>query len=87
MEEDLDVYKKTLKKYEELVPTLPRRKGWMTDQLVQYKGFWLAPTSPLKVVILMEDGHFKPQPTDIFLSTFPKSGTTWLKALIFATIN
>ncbi|KAK4835300.1 hypothetical protein QYF36_008036 [Acer negundo] len=84
---DLDAYQKTLKRFEELVPTLPRRKGWMTNDLVQYQGFWLTPTSPLKVVILMEDGHFKPQPTDIFLSTFPKSGTTWLKALIFATIN
>ncbi|OMO72739.1 hypothetical protein COLO4_27483 [Corchorus olitorius] len=74
------------KKYRELLPTLPIGKGWMTEHVVQYQGFWLMPDLSLKPLWWIHD-EFKVQPTDIFLASAPKTGTTWLKALIFATIN
>ncbi|KAE8672324.1 epidermis-specific secreted glycoprotein EP1-like [Hibiscus syriacus] len=58
----------------------------MTEHLVQYQGFWLTPTMGLKTLMWIQY-HFKPRPSDIFLATSPKTGTTWLKALIFATVN
>lgn len=79
-------YQKTIKRFEELVASLPKGKGWMTEHLVYYKGCWLTAYGALKGLMFIQD-HFKAQPTDIFLATFPKCGTTWLKALIFATMN
>ncbi|XVF17327.1 hypothetical protein REPUB_Repub10bG0111000 [Reevesia pubescens] len=78
-------YQKTCKKFDEMLPTLPKVEGWWLDQHVQYQGFWL-PSSCLRGSLLIHD-HFKPPPTDIILSTSPKCGTTWLRALIFAIIN
>ncbi|XWS44999.1 hypothetical protein CRYUN_Cryun15aG0098100 [Craigia yunnanensis] len=80
-----DGYQKTCKKFDEMLPTLPKGEGWWAEQLVQYQGFWL-PSFCLRGNLLIHD-HFKPRPTDIILSTSPKCGTTWLRALIFATIN
>ncbi|XVE56769.1 hypothetical protein DITRI_Ditri04bG0037500 [Diplodiscus trichospermus] len=85
-EKDLDLIQKTYKRYRETLPTLPVGNGWMTEHLVHYQGFWLGPKAALKGIMWIQD-HFKPRPSDIFLATFPKTGTTWLKALTFATIN
>ncbi|KAB2020404.1 hypothetical protein ES319_D07G066900v1 [Gossypium barbadense] len=83
---DSDLIQKTDERYRETLPNLPKGKGWITEHLVQYQGFWLTPNAALKILMWVQD-HFKPRPTDIFLASFPKSGTTWLKALIFATVN
>ncbi|GMI98630.1 sulfotransferase 16, CORONATINE INDUCED-7, SULFOTRANSFERASE 16, ARABIDOPSIS SULFOTRANSFERASE 5A [Hibiscus trionum] len=64
---------------------LPTGRGWMSEHLVQYQGFWLSPKG-LKNLMWLQD-HFNPRPTDIFLASLPKTGTTWLKALVFATVN
>ncbi|KAG8373655.1 hypothetical protein BUALT_Bualt11G0046800 [Buddleja alternifolia] len=54
-------------------------------RLVKYDGFWF----PVRVfrAILSTQKYFKAKHTDIILSTLPKSGTTWLKALTFAIVN
>uniref|UniRef100_A0A2N9J6L4 Sulfotransferase n=1 Tax=Fagus sylvatica TaxID=28930 RepID=A0A2N9J6L4_FAGSY len=76
---------KTLNEYKEKISTLPRRQGWMSDQVHQYQGFWH--TFLYLEGLLSAQEHFKPQPNDIILSSTPKSGTTWLKALSFDIVT
>lgn len=52
----------------------------------QYQGFWFWPELMIPGVMAAQD-HFVPRPTDILICTAPKVGTTWLKALAFATLN
>ena len=64
----------------DLISTLPRRGGW-AKPLVLYRNYWLNPER-LKHIIPVKE-HFKPHRNDIILTTYPKCGTTWLKALAF----
>ncbi|GFP81451.1 cytosolic sulfotransferase 5 [Phtheirospermum japonicum] len=62
-----------------LLQTLDQQKNWDGCPLVEYNGFWL----PLRFFrsILSTLKQFKPENNDLLLASFPKSGTTWLKAL------
>ncbi|CDY07395.1 BnaA07g24740D [Brassica napus] len=64
-----------------LISSLPWNKDFIGN-LYKYKGCWYYPNT-LQGVLNFEKG-FKPQETDIILASFPKSGTTWLKALTIA---
>ncbi|XP_059639499.1 cytosolic sulfotransferase 12-like [Cornus florida] len=79
-------YEATYQKYSEALQTLPKERGWITEHLVQYQGYWLSPKSALKGVLLVQH-HFKARPTNIFLSANMKCGTTWIRTLMFATMN
>lgn len=69
----------------ELISTLPKDKGWVASNIYNYQGFW-CPVRHLQGVISCQN-HFQPQDSDIFLVTVPKSGTTWLKALVFSLVH
>ncbi|GKV25222.1 hypothetical protein SLEP1_g34692 [Rubroshorea leprosula] len=71
---------------QEMISSLPRARGLVPfKDLCQYQGFWVDLIG-LEGVILAQQ-HFQAQPTDIILSSPPKSGTTWLKALGFAIVT
>ncbi|KAI8564319.1 hypothetical protein RHMOL_Rhmol03G0171600 [Rhododendron molle] len=53
--------------------------------LLHWKGFWLMPVT-IKSAISVES-QFNPLPSDILLASFPKTGTTWLKALATAILS
>lgn len=68
-----------------LVSTLPKEKSISGPSLYQYKGFWF-PLAHFHGIFNLHR-HFQPHKNDIFLVTPPKSGTTWLKAIIYALLN
>ncbi|KAI3796507.1 hypothetical protein L1987_39179 [Smallanthus sonchifolius] len=80
-EEDSEI----CEKHKQLLETLPKGSGWRVQHVYNYNGFWLDPKS-IKNNLLLHT-YFRSQPTDIFLASFMKSGTTWLKALMFSTLN
>ncbi|TYJ18710.1 hypothetical protein E1A91_A09G141700v1 [Gossypium mustelinum] len=60
--------------------------GWNAGYpLYQYQGFWCSPNF-IEDIILAQEG-FRAEPTDIFVCSASKSGTTWLKALTFAIVT
>ncbi|XP_050221855.1 flavonol 3-sulfotransferase-like [Mercurialis annua] len=73
-----------LKNYLNFISTLRKRNGWEMT-FYQYKGFWYPHDCVLRMLLAEES--FKPRPNDIVLCSFPKSGTTWLKALAFAILT
>ncbi|KAJ0809062.1 putative Sulfotransferase domain, P-loop containing nucleoside triphosphate hydrolase [Helianthus annuus] len=77
-----------LNRYKEKIATLPKEKGWVTKDLYMYQGFWHQPgrINSIEALMAIQD-TFKAHPTDIYLATMPKSGTTWLKALVFALVK
>ncbi|XP_048540328.1 cytosolic sulfotransferase 10-like [Triticum urartu] len=67
------------------ITELPLETRFPPFRLRQYGGFWLLE----KFLQGVPAVHcvFEPRPSDVLLASFPKHGTTWLKALAFATRN
>ncbi|KAF8038020.1 hypothetical protein BT93_B0772 [Corymbia citriodora subsp. variegata] len=70
---------------DELIATLPISKGLVRPVHRLYQNFW-CPITVLANVITFQR-HFKAKDKDIVLISHPKSGTTWLKALVFSIVN
>jgi hypothetical protein len=68
----------------EIIDSLPLETRLMVRRR-QYGGFWQAEF--LLKGMAAAGTCFEPDPSDIFLASLPKSGTTWLKAFAFATLN
>ncbi|XVF42640.1 hypothetical protein PTKIN_Ptkin01aG0380700 [Pterospermum kingtungense] len=72
--------------FKELVQSLPQERNWYgSRQLYLYQGFW-CPALALKAVLSFQK-HFQALDSDIIVTSFPKCGTTWLKALTFSIVN
>ncbi|KAJ3678000.1 hypothetical protein LUZ60_001803 [Juncus effusus] len=71
-------------KYWDLINTLPVRVFGPRQHRL-YEGFWLPHSFMPGILTIQND--FQSRPTDLFLASYPKSGTTWLKALVFAIMT
>ncbi|KAL6856302.1 hypothetical protein ACP4OV_019104 [Aristida adscensionis] len=67
----------------DLVSALPRREV-SSRELLLYQGFWLIAYEVPGAVAFQR--RFVPRPDDVLLASYPKCGTTWLKALAFAVM-
>ncbi|MFS8001984.1 putative quercetin-3-sulfate 4'-sulfotransferase [Helianthus anomalus] len=77
-----------LDRYKGSITSLPKEKGWLTESLYMYQGHWFPSNNLISIGTVMASQEvFQANPTDIYLVTPPKSGTTWLKALAFAILN
>ncbi|TVU12199.1 hypothetical protein EJB05_45832, partial [Eragrostis curvula] len=69
----------------EIVPSLPMETPSSVLQLRPFNGCWLL--EQFSMIIPTIHSRFKVRPSDVILASYPKSGTTWLKALSYATLN
>ncbi|EOA25552.1 hypothetical protein CARUB_v10018897mg [Capsella rubella] len=69
----------------DMISSLPKEKGWLVSEMYQFQGRWH--TQALLQGILICQKRFEAKDSDIILVTNPKSGTTWLKALVFALLH
>nr|XP_018473224.1 PREDICTED: cytosolic sulfotransferase 1-like [Raphanus sativus] len=67
-----------------LISSLPRDED-SQGKLCKYQGCWYYYRTFQEVVRFQNS--FQPQDTDVIVASFPKSGTTWLKALTFALLE
>ncbi|KAG5527753.1 hypothetical protein RHGRI_028634 [Rhododendron griersonianum] len=59
---------------------------WRGDVIFyQFHGFWFTPLFLQGTQELLN--QFKPLSGDVILASFPKTGTTWLKSLLYSIIN
>ncbi|XVF42634.1 hypothetical protein PTKIN_Ptkin01aG0380100 [Pterospermum kingtungense] len=65
--------------------TLHKSKNWYGPDLYFHQGFW-CPSLVFKAVISSQK-HFQALDSDIIVTSVPKCGTTWLKALTFSIVN
>ncbi|KAF3434248.1 hypothetical protein FNV43_RR25351 [Rhamnella rubrinervis] len=76
------------KKIEEFIATLPVESDG-SALFYQFKGCWYPNLFSVLTIqgTITADLLFKAQDSDIILASTPKSGTTWLKSLIFSIVN
>ncbi|KAJ7962236.1 Sulfotransferase [Quillaja saponaria] len=74
-----------LKSNDELLLSTPQAKLSSNPRFYFFQNCW-CPTPLVPNVISFQE-HFKAHDQDIILASKPKSGTVWLKALVFSIVN
>ncbi|XP_010532214.1 PREDICTED: cytosolic sulfotransferase 18-like [Tarenaya hassleriana] len=79
-------FEKNQKRYQDTIAKLHHQKGWRPkENLIEFGGFWWQ--QHLLEGLLHAQENFKARPEDFLVCIFPKTGTTWLKALTYAIVD
>ncbi|XP_072963191.1 flavonol sulfotransferase-like [Typha angustifolia] len=84
--EEEESNRRTYQNLSQLVSTFPRVEADDVWKLYRHRDGWCSDL-PSIVSAMVANQHFKARPSDLILTSYPKSGTTWLKALLFATVH
>lgn len=83
--EEKEEFQGITKECKQLLLSLPKVVGWRTPHLYLFQRFWCQPKE-IQAIISAQT-HFEAQDSDVIIATVPKSGTTWLKALVYAIVS
>ncbi|RDX92296.1 Cytosolic sulfotransferase 15, partial [Mucuna pruriens] len=70
---------------DKLILSLRKERGWAFPYLYLFQEFWCPPSFIQEINLFQK--YFEAKESDVIVASFPKSGTTWLKALTFAVVN
>ncbi|KAF0918677.1 hypothetical protein E2562_025804 [Oryza meyeriana var. granulata] len=82
--ESEEAHRKVYEQLRQFVSTYPTVPNGLDTPYHRYPDGWYT-FLPAMVSVMVAQRHFTARDTDIVLATFPKCGTTWLKALLYAT--
>ncbi|XP_021839049.2 cytosolic sulfotransferase 5 [Spinacia oleracea] len=72
------------KEVQQLMQCLPKAT-FVGSKIMKYQGFWYHDNHIQNVLAFQR--HFQARDTDLIIASLPKTGTTWLKSLLFAVVN
>uniref|UniRef100_A0A0D9V070 Sulfotransferase n=1 Tax=Leersia perrieri TaxID=77586 RepID=A0A0D9V070_9ORYZ len=81
-----ETHREEYEQLRQLVSTYPTVPSGLSTPYHRHPDGWYT-FLPAMVSVMVAQRHFAARDTDILLATFPKCGTTWLKALLFATVR
>uniref|UniRef100_A0A0D3FY53 Sulfotransferase n=1 Tax=Oryza barthii TaxID=65489 RepID=A0A0D3FY53_9ORYZ len=85
-EVDAETDEELYKQFTDLVSSWPSSEPMPFLPLYRHDNGWYSSLMPM-VGAMVADARFAARPSDIIVATLPKSGTTWIKALLYATVH